>query len=310
MTTATKPKTEIKITIESEGQDLSKKSVYLKLSIGRLGNRKKVSAMDVEVDADKNLIRVSKSLLSSKELQNILNLDQEIRKYVYDNCLPFDTGVHLIPFPMIEGVDKKLRELSERRKALIEIFLEAYPKLVQEQSGRLRAIYNPNDYPSVERVREKFSFAWRYVNFGVPGQLKNISAEIFKEEREKAAKVMQDAAAEIQNVMRESLAELVKHLADRLENDKDGKPKMFKEATITKLKEFLDTFDFRNIVNDQELKEQVEKARALISGVTGESIRTSDSLRASLKKGIDAIGAKLDTLVVDKPKRQIHFDEV
>lgn len=311
MKTATKERrngNEVPITIE-QTEDISKRSVYLKLNISRLGNRRRVSSSAVEVDADKDLIRVSKSLLTSKELQNVIALDSEIRHYVYESCLPFDTGVHLVPFPMIENVDAKLREFAERRKALIEIFLNAYPKLVEEASGRLRAIYNPNDYASVERVREKFSFSWRYVNFGMPGQLKNISAEIFKEERKKHAKVLEDAAAEIQAVMRESLAELVSHLSDRLDNDKDGKPKMFKEATITKLKDFLGTFDFRNIVDDKELKEQVERARALVSGVTGESIRTSDALRAKLKSGMAEIGAKLGTMIVDRPRRQLHFDE-
>jgi hypothetical protein len=298
--------------VEETQQDLSKKTVCLKLTIGVLGNRRKVSNSKVEVDADKDSIRVSKALLNSKELQAIKGFDGDVRRYVYNTCLPFETGVHLLPFPLIENADKRLREFADKRKILVDAFIEAYPRLVEEAVTRLRAIYDPKDYASVEAVRQKFSFTWRYVNFGVPGQLRNISAEIFREEREKAAKMMQEASVEIQAVMRETLAELVKHLSDRLQDGGDGKPKQFRESTVTNLKDFLDSFDFRNVVDDQELKEQVEKARALVSGITGEQIRSTDTLRANLKAGISEISTKLAGMVIDKdkPRRQLHFDEV
>lgn len=246
----------------------------------------------------------------SKELQAIKTFDGDVRRFVYNTCLPFESGVHLLPFPLIEETDKKLRAFAEARKTLVAKFIDAYPALCAAAAERLRTLYNPGDYPSVEVVLSRFSFSWRYVNFGVPGQLKNISAEIFRDEREKAAKMMADASSEIQAVMRATLSELVKHLADRLQDDENGKPKQFRESTVTNLKEFLDSFDFRNVVDDQELKEQVEKARALVSGVTGEQIRTTETLRANLKAGIAGISTKLESLVIEKPRRQLHFDEV
>lgn len=294
---------------ENEAQDLSKKTVCLKMHIGVLGNRRKVPTTLVEVEADKALVRVSKVLLDSTELQNVKRLDADIRRFVYSTCLPFEVGVHLLPFPLIETAEERLREFQAEREKRVEAFIAAYPRLCSEASLRLRSLYNPNDYPPVDQVRAKFSLAWRYVNFGVPGQLRSISVEIFKNEREKAAKAMADAAADIQQVMRASLAELVGNLQDRLGTDEEGKPKRLRASTVENLREFLNSFDFRNVVDDQELKAQVERARLLISGVDADTIRSNEALRAQLGRGMDEIKTKLSTMVVSGPRRKFRFDE-
>jgi hypothetical protein len=46
--------------IQEPGADLARKTVFIKLHLGLLGNSRKVSSSQVEVDADKELIRVAK----------------------------------------------------------------------------------------------------------------------------------------------------------------------------------------------------------------------------------------------------------
>ncbi len=146
------------ITIEDRGQDLAQKTVCLKVHFGLFGNSRKVSNSQVEVDADKQLIRVSKILLDSGELQAIKTLDGEVRRYLYDTCLPFESGIQLVPLPQIETVDQKLREYAQKRLELVEAFVDAYPRLCEQAAARLRTLYNPNDYPPVDIVRSHFAF--------------------------------------------------------------------------------------------------------------------------------------------------------
>jgi hypothetical protein len=73
--------------------------------------------------------------------------------------------------------------------------------------------------------------------------------------------------------------ELVSHLRDRLEDQPDGKPQRLRESTVQKLRDFLATFDLRNVVDDQELKEQVDSARALLAGKTTDAIRNTAELQ-------------------------------
>ncbi len=297
------------IAIEDRGQDLAQKTVCLKVHLGLVGNSRKVSNSQVEVDADKQLIRVSKILLDSVELQVIKTLDGEVRRYLYDTCLPFESGIQLVPLPQIETVDQKLREYAQKRRDLVEAFVGSYPRLCEQAATRLRTLYNPNDYPPVNIVRSHFAFSWRYVSFGVPGQLKEISARIFEDEREKAGRMMAEASSEIQQVLRAALAEMVAHLRDRLADQADGKPQRVRESTVQKLRNFLDTFDFRNVTDDQELKEQVEKARQLLSGVSTDAIRNTAELRARVKDGMAEIAQRLDTMVADRVGRKFRLDE-
>jgi serine phosphatase RsbU (regulator of sigma subunit) len=158
-------------------------------------------------------------------------------------------------------------------------------------------------------VRSRFTFTWQYVSYGVPEQLREISAQFFQEEREKAVVAMSEACTEIQQVMRASLLELVNHLHERLYDQQDGKPQRLRESTVEKLRDFLATFDMRNVVDDQELKEQVEKARALLEGVSTDALRNMPLVRAHVREGMADLAAQMDVLAGDRISRKFRFDE-
>lgn len=290
-------------------QDLTQKTVCVKVHQGLLGNTRRVGASNVEVDADKELIRVTKVLIDSVELKTIRQLDGEVRRYLYDTCLPFEAGIHLLPLPLLETVDERLRRFELKRNELVENFLSVYPVLCQQAAERLRTLHDPRDYPPAEVVRSRFAFGWQYVSFGVPGQLREISAKVFENEREKAARQMSEASQQIQQVLRTALAGMVEHLRARLTDDADGKPKQLRESGVLKLRAFLDNFDFRNVTDDRELAEQVERARALLTGVEIQAIRDDDALRLHVREGMTAIASSLDTMIVKKPSRKFRLAE-
>ena len=297
------------IEVQNMGQDLAHKTVCVKVRLGRLGNTRKVSNSQVEVDTDKSLIRVSKHLLDSKELRTIANFDGEIRRYLYNTCLPFEAGIHLCPFALLEQMEGKLREFAVGRDGLVAEFLTAYSGLSQEAAKRLRSLYNPADYPPLEHVAQQFTFTWQYISFGVPDQLREISTKIWQDEREKAAQVMADAGREIQQVLRAAMAELVKHMRDRLRDGPDGKPLRFKETTVSNLVDFLGSFDFRNVTDDTELKALVDKAREMLVGVSADDLRTTAGVRAKVQQGMADLATELDTMIVKKPARKFRFNE-
>jgi len=297
------------VNLETPGEDLARKTVFVKLHLGLLGNTRKVSSAQVEVDADKNSIHISKSLLDSPELEAIRRLDGEIRRYLYSVCLPFEPGIHLLPIGLIESADAKLNEFRAKRDELVEVFLGAYPRLCAEAGGRLRTLYNPLDYSPLEAVRSEFTFSRQYVSYGVPHQLREVSERMFQDERDKAAQRMAEAYTEVRQVLRQAMVELVAHLRDRLTDQPDGTQQRLRESTVQKLREFLETFDFRNVTDDQELKEQVERARNLLSGTTTDAIRNTAELRARVREGMSEIAQRLETMVSDRVGRKFRFSD-
>jgi hypothetical protein len=161
----------------------------------------------------------------------------------------------------------------------------------------------------VEEVRSRFTFSWQYVSYGVPEQLREISARMFQTERDKAVQVMSEACAEVQQVMRASLLELVSHLRDRLADQPDGKPQRLRESTLQKLRDFLGTFDLRNVVDDVDLKEQVDKARALLEGVSTDALRNMPLIRSRVREGMAELATQMDALAGDCVSRKFRFDE-
>jgi Protein of unknown function (DUF3150) len=302
-------KRSIAIAIADPGIDLAKKTVCIKVRLSTMGNTRKVSTAQIEADADKDLLRVSKQLVDSAELKAIGRFDGEIRRFLYNICLPFEIGIHLLPIAALQTVEQRLREFAEDRRQLVDAFLAAYPSLCQEAAKRLRGLYNHADYPPVEDVAREFGFSWQYVSFGVPDQLKAISQEVWEQERDKAAERMAEASTEIKTVLRESMAKLVQHMAGRLKEGPDGKPLRFKETTVSNLVEFLANFEFRNVTDDSELQALVAQGRELLQGVNADDLRTTGDLRTRVQQGMADIATQLDTMLTRTGGRKFRFNE-
>lgn len=96
--------------------NVTDKTVCISLSFGSVGNSRKVSTSQVEVDTDKTMLRVTKTLLDSDELAAIGKLDAETRAAIVAIALPsfFRSGVYLVPIPAIEMIEGILEFRQEQ----------------------------------------------------------------------------------------------------------------------------------------------------------------------------------------------------
>jgi hypothetical protein len=289
---------------------LINKTVFLKTRFGAIGNARKVSGAEVlKTDADAALLKVSKTLLDSAELDAIKKEDGKMRAWLYNTCLPFDMGIMLLPIGLIETAEAKMKAYKIERAALVEKFITAYPGLCAEAAQHLGSLFEASEYPTVDEIRKRYTFDWQYTTFSVPGQLKNISSALFEAEQQKAAATMQAATEEITSLMRETLLKLVSHLQARLSPGDEGKPKILRESAVDNLTQFLNTFDLRNVTNDADLASQVAKARALIGGHDANALRNSDVLKTQVLAGLDSIMDSLSGMVEEKPGRKFRDEE-
>ena len=290
--------------------DLASNSVMLVLRLGRLGNRRKVPTDMVQVDADPDAVHVGKELLESPELKAVATEDNAIRLWVSARSLPaFGTlrdGVYRVPLALVDQVDEELEEFRRRRQALIDKFLDRYPAMVNESLVRLRALYNPADYPHLAQVAARFTFDYRYLAFLTP---QTLSARLLSRERAKAAAEVSTEIEEIKVALRAGFAELIAHAADRLGVQADGKKVTFRDSMVTKLEEFFGYFQARNLVGDEELAALVERARESMKGVTAQVLRTDDITRASVKDTLDRVKDEMDKNLFARPRRRLILDK-
>jgi hypothetical protein len=263
----------------------------------------------VEVDADPEAVHVGKELLESPELKAVATEDNAVRQWVYARSLPsygtLRDGVYRIPLALVDQVDEELEAFRQRRKALIDKFLDRYPAMINEALVRLRSLYNPADYPHLDQVAERFTFSYRYLAFMTP---QTLSARLMSREREKAAAEVSSEVEEIKQALRTSFAELIDHAAQRLGVKQDGRKQVFRDSMVTNMTEFFQFFQARNLVGDQELAALVERARTVMQGVDAEVLRTDDVTRASVKATLDQVKAEMDRNLLVRPTRRLILD--
>lgn len=286
------------------------RAVCLSVRRGRFGNSRKASTSMIEVNADKSMLALSKRLLSSKELQDVRALDNEVFHYLYAVALPsmFKGGVYLVPIPMVASITEELNAYATRREELVEKFVASYPAAIEATKLTLRDLYNPRDYPDTTTLRAMFYFEWQWVTFGVPGTLKQISESIFQQESEKAAAKVQAAAEECRQAIRAGMLDLVENMVERLTPTEDGKKRIFRNSLVENMNAFLKTFDMRDITDDSELGAVVQKARDIMSGVDAETLRSDEGLRDAIKSSFVAVKDSLAGMVTEKTRR-ITFDD-
>lgn len=291
--------------------DLSKATTALIVSFHKIGNHRKVSASMVEVNADKEWISVSKKIFDSPELIAVNGLDNHVRKFLETRALPsmLAKGIYLLPNTFVEEVSARLKQFSTERDVLVEKFVKVYERTVSGAESHLKDLYDGGDYPSVEAMQRMFHLTWRYVSFNTPASLEHISAEIYKEEKEKAQAQWIKAEDAIQQLLRASMADLVNHLVGKLTPEEGGKKKIFKDKSIAKLRDFLTTFKQRNVTDDRDLARLVSDAEKLIDGTTPDLLRTDESQREFVRAGFEKIQKAMTGMIEERPRRALTFQD-
>jgi hypothetical protein len=317
MTTTTTTK-DVEITTAPTGRSMMERAVCLSVTLCRMGTRRRVDErMNVEnveksEQPDRDTLRVGKLILESAELDAIKEIDGKIRRYVYTRALPADffrSGVYLLPVDLLASVDDELRAFEARRAALVDAFVAVYPTLVDAAREKLRALYNPAEYPDVREVARMFSFTWRYVTFETPGKLKGVSRALFQREAEKMERDLQGAAESVRQALRVAMGDVVAEMVSKMTDQPNGKRQIFRDSSIARVQDFLETFAARNLTDDAALATLVEKAGKLVKGVTPDELRDDATLREEIRDGFTAIKSAIAPMLTSRPTRAIAFDE-
>ena len=289
---------------------LLRRCVGVNVKIKGFGNRKRAGLENVTTETDKQMLHMFKNLVASPELSRIEKYDRSITAWIESRAIPgarvYRGGIYLIPGDDLTPVFNKFElEFSPERRALVELFIEALPGLKIDAQLRLKADYDPNDYPTDNEIRARFELVWETVALGVEQRLRDISNEIADQEERKAKERWDKMATDVGMAMRGGLKGLVDHLVTRLEDKETGGRKRLYATTITNLTDFLETFGRRNVLGDDELQDLATRAQSLIEGVDIEQVKNNDELRSKIREGFQEIQTNLGPLV----DRRITFEE-
>lgn len=300
-----------------DDRTLQERAVVFAVNLGALGQQRKISTSNIEIDADKELIKASALLLECPETRAIRGLDSEIRRYLKANALPgpLKRGLYFLAASAVDAVDKRMIAFATERSELVDKLMAVYTQRVHEDSLRLRSVWDAGRYPPAERVRSEYHFAWQYLALANPNAM--LSPEIAAREREKLEAMFAETVEECQIELRSQLSDLVNKLVEALTGERgDGKPKIFRDSKVGNVIAFLDTFNNRNIVaGDVHCAQLVTELKQLLTAQSGnwidpDVLRDNETFRTTIKDGFVKVQAELDAMLEDKPnRRRFRFNE-
>lgn len=313
-----------KVTSSTIGDKLVTGTVVLELRIHGVSFSRKVKAdtivsrdleaTDEETKDATSMLHVSKDIIDREEIQELQNLTYKFKKWLNNRKLPMpgflNAGMFVIPIQFVLEVDERIEKFRAERRALIEKFLEGYEGFKEDARKRLEplGLYNALDYPSVEKLQRAFGVTAKFMAFGVPTVLQDLDKELFKKYEAQIAQEVTEAGEELKQALRAGMAEYVDYMADLMTPDARGRKKAIREDRIQQMQDFFNTFNVRNLADDEELRQLVGRARRLMTGVDAKKLKGNEDLRADIQASFAEIKQALDPLIVTRGGRTVEFD--
>ena len=262
---------------------------------GRLYDREASDHVAVHHDASASAGRYNKRLLPKAAFAALTATMSEARTRHYANSLPWDDkGARLLTVANYEHYTELMDALRERVVRQRARFIEDYDDYVGQARLDLGKLFRIEDYPSKDALQDKFSIRYRITP--VP-DADHFIAKLASDDTDR---VKRDIERHIEEQLHDAvgdlyrrLAEAVERVSERLEEDENGKPLVFRDTMISNIRDLVDVVPRLNIFGDDRLARLCEQVKDRIAGVEPDSLRPSKTFdpvaRAHVKRDADAL---------------------
>jgi hypothetical protein len=283
----------------------------VRVSFTWLGTRKTLTPEQKNMAADAfgaegQFLSAGKKLLDTRHpaFKAVSSVRGRVLAYWKGITLPYpEAGIRLIRQDDIGALNLQLTTLrAELDEAVVSLNLH-YGDLKAAARFRLGRLFNAADYP--ESLTDLFAVDWDFPSVEPPDYLRQLCPELYRQESQRVAARFDEAVRLTEEAFTAALAKLVSHLSERLSGQDDGKPKVFRDSAVGNLTDFFQRFRALNIGSSQQLDQLVAQVQGILRGVEPQHLRDRNSLRQQVATQLSAVGATLDGLMVNRPRRNI-----
>ena len=277
------------------------KALLVALTVRFWAARKKDKAVSREVAEEKGAVEDAgvyvKRLLGGRPeaWRRVQKAANEVRNFHYENTLPWEEGLRILPAKNFLDYQNRLRDLRAEYDRAVEEFVAQYGRLKENARRELGDLYDEKDYPSAEAVRRKFAVEVSY--YPMPQEqmvrLQGVAAEDLQDVRRRVeAQVEEGVRAAVRDLYRR-LHEVVAHAHERL-SDPD---KVFRDSLIGNIRRACDAVSRLNLTDDPELNSLRDAVMEELGRHDPDTLRRNPDRRALAAKKADALAAKLAAYV-------------
>ena len=297
--------------IETYSDELRSTMAAVRVSLKWFGTRKSVSSLQKTeaarpFNAEGKFLSVGKKLIDTTHpaWKTVTSVRGAILGYWRDRSLPFpEDGIRLIKRHDIDTFNETMRRHQNDLDESVWRLNEHYDELKANAQQRLGRLYQESDYPTT--LIGMFEVTWDYPNVEPPDYLRDYNPSLFREESQRVRSRFNEAVQLAEEAFTSELSKLVTHLLDKLSGDTDGKPKIFRDTAVTNLSEFFERFHRLSIGSNEELEQLVEQAKQIMTGVPAQQLRDSATLRQQINQQLTGVQSTLDSLMIDRPRRNL-----
>lgn len=292
---------------------LRSECMAVRVSFSWLGTSKSIDKttrdeMASPFKANADFLSAGKKILDNRheKVLAVTKIRGEALKYWKDNSLPFpETGVRLIPQNRIDHFTAAMETLQSDLEAAVTALEAEYPSLIEKAKESLGTLFNASDYP--QTLIGAFAIHYDFPNVEAPDYLMELRPAIYEQERARVAAQFDEAVRLAEASFLEEFSGLVSYLCTVLTaKTEDGKPKVFKDSSVSNLKEFFDRFKTLNVRSNPQLDALVDEARkALGRGVSAKTIRAEAEIREDVVKSLSKVKDQLEGMTTSAPRRRV-----
>lgn len=268
---------------------LTTKAMLVRMSIGKWYNRVNDKRITDEVAAkyavNNSEDQYIKRLIPSAALRTVEAAINDVRKYHYDNTLPWaQDSVRILPTKKYTEYLTKVAQLKAVFDQAVNAFVEKYPEWVEAAKKEKKALFDPAQYPAPNAIRDQFRIDVSFLPFPDAGDFR---IEIEPAELQKIKEQTKDAIA---NTMRDGSKHLIQRIRERLQmlHDAISVPeKIFRDATVTSVPEIVDLVEELNIADDDNVRLVCSAVRtACDQRMTPDALRSNMVYRSKLTEKV------------------------
>ena len=258
---------------------------------GRKLDKKVSDEIDVSKGTKAKAGNYNKKLLAgSDKLEQIQKIVTAVRTWHYQQTLPWsDGGSRLLPMANFFDYKQTLNNFEKQFYDAVDSFIVEYPQLVSSSAFTLGGMFDRNEYPTADSLRNKFNFKFVFIPVPDKGDFRiDVEQQAKTELQQQYEQYFQD---KLNTAMKESwdrLHTVLTHISERLDYTDDSKKK-FWDSTITNATDLCGLLTGLNITKDPKLELAREMLEKALKGVAPDDVRESQAIRSSVKTKVDAI---------------------
>jgi len=243
--------------------------------------------------------RVQKNLMAGTNKRKVI-ADYAAGVRLYHNKMTLswsDKGVRLLPTSLFMDYKQTMNVHRTSIEAMWQDLYVSYLDLIDLAKHHMGTLFNPEDYPSLDELKDKFGFRLVFSPLPESGDFR---LDIPQQDMQELAKQYEDSyAGRLADAMKEpwdKLHKLLTGMSEKLTDvqGEDDTKRRYHDTLVSNAQSLCSMLTHLNITKNPQLEEARRALEITMLGVDIDGIKESAEIRSTVKNKVDEILKRFD----------------